>query len=359
LVRILDRLLDIDDIEGAGSQDALNRCYRNLFGRVGAEADRWGGSVEVVHHHSAEPYIVDWAEKAAGLVEAARDEQAWYESMAATLLLPADRVAVDVGCGGGGMTLALAAALGAGSGQPAQVVAVDAEPEVLATVRSELAARAAGELARVDTVVADLGDGVAPVRAALAGPADLVWASASVHHLGDQQAAVDALATLLATGGRLALAEGGLPARYLPWDLGVGEPGLELRLDAANDRWFARMRAELPGSVRTPYGWTEAIRRAGLADVTTRTVLRESPAPLPEPERHRVADRFGHWVDRMRPTGLLDPADLAAWDRLLDPDDPAWLGSRTDVFRLEARSVHVGTRAEGSPEPAGPPVGGG
>jgi SAM-dependent methyltransferase len=288
----------------------------------------------------SDPYIVDWAEKADGLVEVARDEQAWYEAMAAALLRPDDRIVVDVGCGGGGMTLALAAALGEGG----RVVAVDAEPELLAAVRGELAARSSEPLARVDLVEADLGEGVTPVRTVLPDRADLVWASSSVHHVGDQQAAVDALVSLLGRGGRLALAEDGLPARHLPWDVGVGEPGLELRLDAANDLWFTRMRAELPGSVRMPYGWTEAIRRAGLVDVTTRTTLREHPAPLPEPDRRQLAERFARWIDRLRPTGFLDPADLAAWDRLLDPDDPAWLGRRTDVLRLDARSVHLGVR---------------
>ncbi|HEY8471705.1 MAG TPA: methyltransferase [Natronosporangium sp.] len=292
------------------------------------------------HSHHADPYTVDWAEKATELVAAAQDEQAWYESLAEWLLHAGDRVAVDVGCGGGGMTLALAAALG----DRGQVVAVDGEPALLAAVRSAVAARAGEPLAPVVTVPADLAEGVATIRAALPGPADLIWASASVHHVGDQQAAVDALASLLGPGGRLALAEGGLPSRYLPWDLGVGEPGLEVRLEAANDQWFARMRAELPGSVRMPYGWPEALRRAGLVSVTTRTTLRESPAPLPEPERHRLAERFTRWVGRLRGTGLLSDADLAAWDRLLDPADPAWLGRRTDVFRLSARSIHLGTK---------------
>lgn len=287
----------------------------------------------------ADPYIVDWSERAPRLVELAQDEQQWYERLAAALLRPDDRVAADIGCGGGGMTLALAGALG----EPGRVLAVDGTPEVLAAVRERLAGRAE-PLARVDLVEANLDAGVDPVRSAAAGPVDLVWASASVHHAGDQQAAVDALVSLLGPGGRLALAEGGLPARYLPWDLGVGEPGLEARLDAANERWFNRMRAELPGATRMPYGWTEALRRAGLAGVTTRTSLREQPAPLGEADRRRLAHRFGHWVDRLRPTGLIDPADLAAWDRLLAPDDAVWLGHRTDLFQLSARSVHLGER---------------
>jgi SAM-dependent methyltransferase len=182
------------------------------------------------------------------------------------------------------------------------------------------------------------------VRNVLDGPADLIWAAASVHHLGDQQAAVSALAGLLGPGGRLALAEGGLPARHLPWDVGVGEPGLELRLDLAQDRWFAQMRASLPGTVRMPYGWTEALRRAGLTEVRTRTAVLESSAPLGKEELDRVLDSLAHRVDRLRPTGLLDPADLTTWDTLLDPDSPSWLGRRTDLFWLVARSVHIGVR---------------
>lgn len=289
---------------------------------------------------------MDWSEKIADLVERAHEDRDWYEAMAEWLVRPDDRVAVDVGCGGGGMTLTLATALG----RPGRVAAVDSEPQVLAAVGAEVAAARSGPpladetLAEVTLVTADLHGGVDPVREALSGPADLIWASASVHHVGDQQAAVDTLASLLGPGGRLALAEGGLAARHLPWDVGAGRPGLEVRLEAANDQWFARMRAELPGSTPMPYGWTEALRRAGLADVTTRTTLRERPAPLPEQERARLAERLAQWVDRLRPTGLVDPADLAAWDRLLDPDDPAWLGRRTDLFELRARSVHVGVK---------------
>jgi SAM-dependent methyltransferase len=284
-------------------------------------------------------YTVEWSEKVAGLVEIARDDQPWYAEVAAGLVRPNDRVAADVGCGGGGMTLALSAALG----PDGLVVAADAAPAMLAAVAQRLDEVATP--ARVELVTADLGFGVEPVRAALPQPADLVWASASVHHAGDQQAVVNALASLLGPGGRLALAEGGLPARNLPWDVGVGEPGLEVRLEAAHDRWFARMRAGLLGSRPMPYGWTEALRLAGLVEVTTRTSLRERMVPLPAHDRDQVVDRLGKMVDKLRPTGLLAAADLAAWDRLLDPDDDAWLGRRADLQRLDARSVHVGTRA--------------
>ena len=41
----------------------------------------------------------------------------------------------------------------------------------------------------------------------------MIWASGVIHHLGDQQQALDALASLLAEDGRLALAEDVLDSR--------------------------------------------------------------------------------------------------------------------------------------------------
>jgi SAM-dependent methyltransferase len=281
----------------------------------------------------SEPFDIDWTEAADRLAAAARTDEDWYRSVAATLVRPGDRIAVDVGCGGGGMARVLAAALGPN----ARVLGIDGAADVLARAR-ELA----GGL--VEFVLADLHHGMAPVRAHVPDGADLIWASASVHHLGDQQAAVDALAGLLREGGRLALAEDGLGVKHLPFDLGVGEPGLENRLQAAQETWFVGMRANLPGSVRMPYGWTEALHRAGLQAVTTRTWLLEQPPPLPKERLPGLVDRFGHRSVRLHEIGLLSDDDAAAWRRLLDPADAAWLGNRSDLYVLDARSVHVGVR---------------
>jgi SAM-dependent methyltransferase len=290
------------------------------------------------HHHShgEDPYEVHWEEHAERLAAAAHADADWYASVAAHLVGPDDRVAVDIGCGGAGMAVALARALEAG-----RVLGVDGDPAVLDTARAHLPATGT---VPVELVRADLDGDLADVSAALRGPADIVWASASVHHAGDQQRAVDLLAGLLRPGGRLALAEGGLPIRALPWDVGVGRPGLEQRLDAAQDRWFGEMRDRLPGAVRMPYGWTGALSRAGLRDVTTRTWLLEQPVPLSTSDRERVVNELRTRVDRLRTADLLDAEDLAAWDRLLDPEGPDCLGNRDDLFRLTARSVHIGRR---------------
>ncbi|HZX03071.1 class I SAM-dependent methyltransferase [Kribbella sp.] len=286
---------------------------------------------------------IDWAGEAGRLRASAEGETDWNAAVAGTLVRDGDQVLADVGCGGGGMAKALAEA------RPGTtVVAIDADPDVLEQAREHTAGLVRCELASMD-------DGAEPLRQAIGAPADLIWASASVHHAADQQAAVDALASLLSPGGRLALAEGGLPARHLPWDLGLGEPGLELRLDLAQDRWFKVMRDSLPGSVPMPYGWTEALTRAGLVDVTTRSVLSETPAPLPRGRLDGVVNAFRTRIERLTGGGhghghghvvpdaeWLSPEDVGAWRQLLDPEGPYFLGRRTDLAVLSVRSVHIG-----------------
>ncbi|WP_371400677.1 class I SAM-dependent methyltransferase [Kribbella sp. NBC_00662] len=290
---------------------------------------------------------IDWAEEAGRLRASAEGEGDWNTAVARSLVRDGDKVVADIGCGGGGMAKALAEAL-----PGATVVAVDADPDVLEQAREHTAGLVRCELASMD-------DGAEPLRRAIDAPADLIWASASVHHAADQQAAVDALASLLAPGGRLALAEGGLPARHLPWDLGVGEPGLELRLDLAQDRWFKVMRDSLPGSVPMPYGWTEALTRAGLTDATTRSVLTETPAPLSPERLDTLVQQFRTRIARMTGEGhghghghghahvvadeeWLEAEDLAVWKQLLDPDGPYFLGRRRDLAVLSVRSIHLG-----------------
>ncbi len=169
----------------------------------------------------------------------------------------------------------------------------------------------------------------------------MVWASGVVHHVADQQAAVDELAAQCRPRGRVALVEGGLPLRCLPHEIGLGRPGLEARLDEARARWFVDMRAELPGQPM-PYGWPEALRRAGLTDVQTRSFLAERTPPLGAVgqamvEQHLTSarDELGH---------RLDAGDRDTLARLLDPDDPAYVGRRDDLVVTAVRTVHAGTR---------------
>lgn len=268
-------------------------------------------------------------------------EARWCAELAGRLLTGDERLVLDIGAGHGPMPVALADRLDRG----AHLVAVDASGEALAAISARLAEDLGDRLHLVEH---DLDSGLGPLGEQL-GTADLVWASASIHHLADQQAGLDALVTLLRPGGRLALAEGGLSDRQLPWDLGLGRPGLQVRLDAANDEWFAAMRAGLPGSVPMPYGWPVALQRAGLGEVTTRTDLLEEPTPLTPDTRESAVAAITHRATRLIEQGRVEAEDTATWRRLLDPADPAWLGGRDDLYWLQARSVHLGRRATSAP----------
>ncbi|SFJ85313.1 Methyltransferase domain-containing protein [Amycolatopsis sacchari] len=172
--------------------------------------------------------------------------------------------------------------------------------------------------------------------------ADLVWAAAMVHHLPDQQAGISALASALAPGGLLAVAEGGLQTQTLPWDVGVGAPGLERRLLAIGDEWFGEMRSGMDGSVRMPYGWTTALTRAGLRSVGSFTALVDHPAPTTDLVRRFV---LGH-LTRLAETvdDRMSEDDRNAVRLLLDPEGPDYLGNRDDLYVLGTRTVHIGRK---------------
>jgi SAM-dependent methyltransferase len=175
------------------------------------------------------------------------------------------------------------------------------------------------------------------------GTADLVWAARVVHHLGDQQAALNALARRVRPGGLLAISEGGLPPRFLPRD--IGRPGLQARLDAANEEWFAAMRAALPDAADVAGGedWPAMLARTGLTPVATRSFLTELRPPLDDDARELI---HGH-LTRVRETlaDHLDPDDVRTIDALLDPDAPTGIRRRTDAFYLTATTVHTARRA--------------
>ena len=286
---------------------------------------------------------IDWVTRLADLRQADEVNGPAYRAVADRLIesLPAPRPTVlDVGSGAGGMSAALAEALAGraarsgGAEDAGTMVLVDAVPELL---------DAAAGLVRpvsgvgVRTALVDLAEGTAEPFAA-----DLLWASNVAHHVPDQRAVVMTLAGWLAPGGCLALSEGGLAMRCLPWDIGIGEPGLQDRIIAAHGTWFARMRAEMPGSVRLPVGWNVVLTEAGLSDVTAFTYLVDVPAPLSDAASAGVIG----WLTWMSAeiSDLLDPVDQAVLARLLDPEDAAYAGRRDDVFMLKANTVYLGWR---------------
>ena len=164
-----------------------------------------------------------------------------------------------------------------------------------------------------------------------------------MHHLGDQQGALDALARMLRPGGVLAVAEGGLPQRFLPRDIGIGRPGLLARLDGVQEEWFAAMRADLPGSTPVVEDWPAMLRAAGLTDVTSFTCLLDLPAPLSAAGRAYLLAHLSRVREKVG-GDLLSKSDLDTLDVLIDPDSPEGVLRRPDVFLLSATIVHAGAR---------------
>jgi len=285
----------------------------------------------MTHQHTPD---VDFAAHADHLEHGARLWSEVSARIAAELPVAEGAVVADVGCGTGEMSLLLAGRVAPGG----RVLAVDREAVLLDRVRQRAAD--AGLAGVVSTVQADLAD----LPGALPEPVQLLWAGHVVHHAGDQAAAVSALAAALAPGGVLALGEGGMQPRSLPWDVGVGRPGIEGRLAAAHEEWFAAMRADLPGSVRDARGWPAMLRAAGLIGVTARSWLLDRPAPLTDEERDGVLHRLAGNVERA--DRWLLPEDRASWQRLLDPADPAWLGHRDDLAVVAVDTVHIGRRPD-------------
>ncbi|MEU1920470.1 class I SAM-dependent methyltransferase [Streptomyces albogriseolus] len=285
------------------------------------------------HGHGHDHEHLDWAELAPLLESQAELFTPLYERALAWLAKEVTEpgLIVDAGSGPG-----VISGLFAETFPGARIVAVDGSEPLLERARARAERLGAGD--RFDTLTGDMPG----VLAELDYPADLLWASRSIHHLGDQGAALAACVERLAPGGTLAVMEGGLPARFLPRDIGFGRPGLHARIDAVEEERFIRMREELPGSVAQVEDWPALLTAAGLHHTRSRTFLLDLPSPVPDRARAYVVESLTRTRDMLGEH--LDPDDRATLDRLVDPDDPASVHHRPDVFVLAAHTVHSGVR---------------
>jgi SAM-dependent methyltransferase len=278
------------------------------------------------HHH----HDIDWADFAEALELQGETFSPYLDAAFDRLAdLTPERV-LDIGSGPGLASCRLARRF-----EAAEVVAVDGSPELLAHAADR--ARRLG--VRLRTLRADF-----PADLADLPEADLIWSSHVIHHVGDQLAALSSLAGRLRPGGVIAIAEGGLPTRWLPRDIGFGRPGLAERLDAAKTTEFSGMRAALPDSVSVAEDWPSLLRTAGFVDAHSASFLIDHPAPLADQPRRFVR----HYLERFRNdlADTLDPDDLTTLDRLLEPDNPAGIDHRRDVFVLSAQTVHFARKPE-------------
>ncbi|MFE5730519.1 class I SAM-dependent methyltransferase [Streptomyces sp. NPDC056528] len=237
----------------------------------------------------------------------------------------APRAIVDLGCGTGAGTFALLDRF-----PEARVTAVDSSAAHLQRLREKACAR--GVEGRVRTVQADLDLTDWPDL----GTPDLVWASASMHHMRHPDHALREVHRLLAPGGLFAVVElAGFP-RFLPENAPEDRPGLEERCHTAGERFHTEHvphRGADWGPMLTGAGFTLDGERTITVDIEASRDDRIGAYALGGLRRIRrgVAD-------------VLPPEDLAALDRLLDTDGPHSILRREDLGVRTERTVWAARR---------------
>lgn len=231
----------------------------------------------------------------------------------------------DLGCGTGAGTFALLTRF-----PEAHVTAVDSSAEHLQRLREKAVAQ--GVEKRVRTVQADLDEDWPDL-----GAPELVWASASMHHMADPDRALRKVHGILAPGGLFAVVElAGFP-RFLPGDAPQDRPGLEERCHVANDRIHAE---QVP---HRGADWGPMLTAAGFTVEGERTV----PVNI-EGSRSEAVGRYAlATLQRVRASvaDVLAAEDLAALDRLLDTDGPSSILRRDDLAVRTERTVWAARRS--------------
>lgn len=240
------------------------------------------------------------------------------------------RRVVDLGAGTGVGALALAELF-----PTAEIVAVDLSPESLHHLAASAARR--GVAGRVRTVVADLDAGFPELTAV-----DLAWSSLAMHHLADPVRVLADLRERTAPDGVLVVAEFEQALRFLPNDLGVGDPGFEERLStrladahreqlpSMDSRWPARLAAA---------GWTVTHERTIAIDL--------DPTDNTGRPDDSAANRYAWgWFSRLAEqiADQLQPEDREVLAALIDADGPHSLLRRHDLHIRGERTITVARR---------------
>ncbi|MGA5498754.1 class I SAM-dependent methyltransferase [Streptomyces cinereoruber] len=232
---------------------------------------------------------------------------------------------VDLGCGTGAGTFALIERF-----PDAHITAVDASAEHLQRLRTK--ACTLGVQERVRTVQADLDETVWPDL----GSPDLVWASASMHHMARPEIALRNVHGMLPPGGLFAVVELAGHPRFLPADAPKEQPGLEERAHAAAD---ARQAEHMP---HRGADWGPLLSAAGFSIEGERTI-----AVNLDGTRSDAIGRYATGVlGRIRSVvaDRLTPEDLTALDQLLDASGPHSILRRDDLTVRTERTVWAARR---------------
>lgn len=236
---------------------------------------------------------------------------------------------LDAGCGDGALTLIFAE-------QGCAIMGVDVDTPSLDKARSLLKQTTFGgqvEFQQADMLHLPFEDATF----------DLVWSRAALHHVADKRAVVRELKRVLKPDGRLAIREDGLPLQLLPFDLDIGEPGLQFRLHLADERWFAAMiRDTLPDNI--PYAWAQLLRDEGLQGITARTFAQLLLPPFNDAQQLFIIARLKRSLARDQSAygPFLSETDREMLAQLLNEDSPQYALKRADVQIHYGLSVYVG-----------------
>jgi ubiquinone/menaquinone biosynthesis C-methylase UbiE len=280
------------------------------------------------HKHTGAPALLNRSDRFFAPLD--RHIVAWLQ------LAPGSRV-LDAGCGSGGMTRLLAQAVGSDG----EVTGLDANPQLIEWDRSQ--GKETDEAGQIDFREGDVLH--LPFED---GTFDLVWCSRVVHGLNDQVAGVRELARVVRPGGRVVLREGGLPPQFLPFDVGLGNPGLEGRLGVAHAQQFANWRALLPNGVAYPYGWSHILREVGLTEVMPKSFLHEFASPLEASQKDYLEVWLSGYLHYPEQKQQLSSQDISTLEQLLDPAGPKYVFARDDLHGIVVETIYVGSLLDGN-----------
>lgn len=228
------------------------------------------------------------------------------------------RTIVDLGSGTGTWTLSLAEHF-----TDATVTAVDVSEDMLARTRTKADER--GLTDRVRTAAADLDAELPDIHA------DLFWAALSLHEVTESDRLLRDVFAATRPGGAFTIIEMEAPPTFLPHDIGVGRPGLEVRIREAMDK--AR------GNMPLHPDWGPRLEEVGFESAGIQSFTIDPAPPYPE-SVVRYADTY---LRRVRPVidGKVSAEDLSTLDALLADDGQHSLRHRQDFEIRGSRTVWV------------------
>lgn len=230
---------------------------------------------------------------------------------------------LDAGCGRGDHALLLAERAPLG-----RVTALDLSEETISALRARIAGTP------FERRVAPLVGDIQALKFASAS-FDAAWTSHVLHFMPDPVACVRELARVVRPGGWVAVREDRALTRCLPLDVGLGEPGLEERVNASFEAWFAQERSR-NGRVRM--GWLGVLRAGGLHDVRAKSVLMELTPPFEPHQARHLRRRFAREAGDER----LSAADREALRELSSEGGAHDALTRDDLHFVSVSSLYLG-----------------